>query len=654
MTREYRFAFVSNSHEIGEAVALQSDPSTEHLVLRCATMEEAVPVARQMLAEGIEVILGGGGTGNLLAQTIGLPVVKIARSHLDVLRALMRAREYGSYIGMTTFARPTDGLEVFEQLLKIKMREIVFSTSQQLATGIAGAVKSGIDCLVGGGICKRIITSLGGFGIVVIPSPEIIEQALAEARAIAAARRREKHDSARFKTILETMKEGLIVVNSNGEVEILNKMAADVFGLTPQRMIGRPLPNVISDTGLLKVLETDRPEADQVRRVGDIDIVISSVPIKVDGTTEGVVATFKEAQVIQSIHRRLREKLYVKGFVAKFSIDQLKGESKCMRQLIEKTRKYAATDAAVLIEGETGTGKEILSHGIHRLSSRRDKPFVAINCSALPESLLESELFGYEEGAFTGAKRGGKIGMFELANGGTVFLDEIADISPSVQVRLLRVLEAKEIMRIGGDRVVPIDVRITSSTHKNLYAEVKANRFRVDLYFRLATLKLHIAPLRERIEDLPAILRELLNRYNARDKTMTPNMTKLIAQYDWPGNVRELDALVKRYIALLGPARQNDRLFSELLEENRSSVHELSTESIDQLTESAGGVLRSDRLKDQLNCFETRVIQATLAQCRFNKKQTAKRLGISVNTLWRKLDGRGSDTPHSRGHQAQA
>lgn len=645
MTQEYRFAFVSNSHEIGEAVALQSDPSIEHLVLRRATMEEAVPVARQLLAKGVEVVLGGGGTGNLLAQTIGLPVVKIARTHLDVLRALLRAREYGAHIGMTTFARPIDGLDVFEQLLGIKIREIVFSTSQQLASGIADAVKAGVDCVVGGGICKRIITSLGGTGVVVLPSQEIVQQALAEARAIAAARRREKHDSARFKTILETMKEGLIVVNSSGEVEVLNKMAADVFGLAPQRMIGRPLPNAISDTGLLRVLETDRPETDQVRRVGDIDIVISSVPIKVDGTTEGVVATFKEAQVIQSIHRRLREKLYVKGFVAKYSIDQLKGESKCMRQLIEKTRKYATADAAVLIEGETGTGKEILSQGIHRLSTRRDQPFVAINCSALSESLLESELFGYEEGAFTGAKRGGKIGLFELANGGTVFLDEIADISPNVQVRLLRVLEAKEIMRIGGDRIVPIDVRITSSTHKNLYAEVKAGRFRADLYFRLAILKLHIAPLRERIEDLPTILRELLNRYGAVEKAITPNMAKRAAEYYWPGNVRELDALAKRYIALLGPARQNDRLFAELLEENRSSVHDLSTGSADQLTasESAGAAHRSDRLRDQINGFEARVIQATLAQCRFNKKETAKRLGISVNTLWRKLDGRGAE-----------
>lgn len=649
MGQQYRFAFVSNSHEIGEAVMLQSDPSTEHLVLRCATMEEAVPVARQLLVEGIEVILGGGGTGNLLARTIGLPVVKIARSHLDVLRALIRAREYGSHIGMTTFARPTDGLEVFEQLLKIKIREIVFSTSQQLATGIADAVKAGIDCLVGGGVCKRLITALGGSGIVVIPSPEIIRQALAEARTVAAARRREKHDGARFRTMLETMKEGLIVVDSSGKVEILNKTAADVFGLDSQRMSGRPLPNAILDTGLLRVLETGRPEADQVRRVGGIDIVISSVPIKVDGTTEGVVATFKEAQVIQSIHRRLRERLYVKGFVAKFSIDQLKGASKCMRHLNEKARKYASTDAAVLIEGETGTGKEMLSHGIHRLSARRDKPFVAVNCSALPESLLESELFGYEEGAFTGAKRGGKIGLFELANAGTVFLDEIADIPPSVQVRLLRVLEAKEIMRVGGDRIVPIDVRIISSTHKNLYGEAKAHRFHAGLYFRLATLKLHIAPLRERLEDLPVLLRELLNRHGGGDKIITPNMTKLVAQYAWPGNVRELDSLVNRYITLLGAARHDDQLFAELLEEIKHAVHDLSEEDPERLNDAHEVIPRAEQLREQLSHFETQVIQATLARCRFNKKETAKRLGISVNTLWRKLEGRGGVAPYSRG-----
>jgi len=414
------------------------------------------------------------------------------------------------------------------------------------------------------------------------------------------------------------------------------------------------LPTVILDTGLLRVLETDRPEVDQVRRVGDVDIVISSVPIKVDGTTEGVVATFKEAQVIQNIHRRLRERLYAKGFVAKFSIDHSKGKSDHVRQLKDKARKYAATDGAVLIEGETGTGKEMLSHSIHCLSARRGRPFVAVNCSALPESLLESELFGYEEGAFTGAKRGGKIGLFDLANGGTVFLDEIADIPPAVQVRLLRVLEAKEIMRVGGDRFVPIDVRVISSTHKNLYGEAKANRFRADLYFRLATLKLHITPLRERIEDLPAILRELLIRHGGGDRIMTPKMAKLVARYDWPGNVREIDALVRRYITLLGPARQNDQLFSELLEEIRTSTHELPTASTVQSTEPDAGVLRPERLRDQLKRFETQVIRATLARCRFNKKKTARRLGISVNTLWRKLDGRGAEAHHSNEDDVQA
>jgi propionate catabolism operon transcriptional regulator len=599
-------------------------------------MEEALPIAQKFLAEGVEVILGGGGTGSLLLHTMGQPVVKIARTHLDILRALIKAKDYGSDIALTSFASPTYGVEVFEELLSIKIKQIIFKTTEELIRGITEAIKEGISCVVGGSICRKIVNSLGGRGVFVIPSKEVVLQALREARAIAASRRKEKEDMEQLRTILETIEVGVIVIDNEGKIKLFNQMASDIFGLELPEAIGYPLPEVVKGTGLLNVLKTGEPEIDQIRRVGNIDIVINSLPIKIDGRTKGCVATFKAAVRIQNIDRRLREKLYAKGFVARYTIDRIKSQSSRMAQLLNKAKKYAQTAETILIQGETGTGKEILAQSIHNLSSRKDKPFVAVNCSALPESLLESELFGYEEGAFTGARKGGKIGLFELANEGTIFLDEIADIPFGLQVRLLRVLEEKELMRVGGDRIVSMDLRIISSTYKDLSEVVRAGKFRMDLYFRLAVLTLNIPPLRERPEDIPGLVQELLHFHGKGAKSISSEMLGLMQRYYWPGNVRELDSLIKRYVILLDKAKSNDTLLAELLQDLQKHHVVLRTEEAPIFL---GEALRNavKPLKAQLEELEKRIIRETLTECQFNKKNAAKRLGISVNTLWRKL-----------------
>ena len=635
----FRFAFVSNSAEIGEAVRLCTDPHSEQLLLRLATMEEAVPVAKRLLAEGVDVILGGGGTGSLLAQTIGQPVVKIARTHLDILRALIKAKTFGPDIGLTNFTKPIDGVEIFGNLLGVRIRQIVFSTTAELVDGISKALSEGVKCIVGGGICKSIVTPLGGQGVVVIPDKNDIMQALQEARAIATARRKEMQDVEQIRTIVETIKEGVIAIDNDGKVKVFNQMAADIFAVgrhdhERRSAIGQPLQDLLQGTGMLEVLRSGRPELDHVRRVGSTDIVINSLPVKVVGETQGVVATFKEAAKIQNIDRKVREKLYSKGFTARYTLAHVHGQSLKIRQLIDKAKKYAVTEASLLLEGETGSGKEVLAQAIHNLSSRRNKPFVAVNCAALPESLLESELFGYEEGAFTGAKKGGKIGLFELANWGTLYLDEINDIPPSLQVRLLRVLEEKEIMRVGGDKIVPVDVRIISSSYKNLFEEVKAGRFRMDLYFRLSTLSLGIPPLRERVEDIPDLVHELLSRYTNGKERISASMCERFKNYWWPGNVRELDSLVHRYVVLLGDSEFDDNLLAELLEE----LNYRYKASVDSAPEIPSIDLNGASLKDLLEQHEKAIIRETLKQCHLNKKETAKRLGISVNTLWRKMN----------------
>ncbi|MDY0221686.1 MAG: sigma 54-interacting transcriptional regulator [Desulfobacterium sp.] len=635
-SKKFKFAFVSNSMEIAKRVKLFADPQREEVAIELATMEEALPVAINLLAGGVDVVLGGGATGRLLRKNLGQPVITVARTHLDILQALMKAQKIGHRIGLTSFARPTNGIDIFAGLLDMQIRQIVFNTTTELINGISKAIEEGIECIVGGGVCKEISASLGVEGFIIAPNSEVIERSFEEARVIAASQRKEREESERLRVILQTVAEGVIGIDAHGYVNLLNQTAAEFLDLDPQRVIGKALPEIFKGTGILNVLKTGIPDVDKIRRIGNTDIVINSIPINSNKKIKSVVSTFRKASRIQKIDRTLREKLYTKGLVAKYTLNDFKGQSRDVEQLRNKAAMYAATNVTILIQGETGTGKEILAQGIHNLSDRKNKPFVAINCSALPETLLESELFGYEEGAFTGAKKGGKIGLFELANEGTIFLDEIADIPPSLQARLLRVLEEKEVMRVGGDRVIRVDIRILSSTYKDLAIEVKEQRFRADLYFRLAVLRLYVPPLRNRKEDIPLLVHELLLRYTQGGKNMeiTAGAMEQLQMYGWPGNVREMDALLKSYSALLGEKNSDQKLFQELFRE----VRENSLLQPDPDWEFSNGLDNKEMptLKDKVEYFEKKQIDMALLESKFNRQEAARRLGISPNTLWRK------------------
>jgi propionate catabolism operon transcriptional regulator len=284
------------------------------------------------------------------------------------------------------------------------------------------------------------------------------------------------------------------------------------------------------------------------------------------------------------------------------------------------------------------------------MSSRKNEPFVTINCAALPEQLLESELFGYEEGAFTGAKRGGKTGLFDLANTGTIFLDEIGDISKSLQVRLLRVIESKEVMRLGGDKYVSVDIRILSASHKDLRVEVAMNRFRADLYYRLSILKLSIPPLRERLQDIPEIIESLLTKHHKPTSTISKRMYKRMHRYPWHGNIRELFSFIESYLILLDKKPRDEPLFMELMEElDMTGMKEMvclaDTTKMPGEAEMPAIVPGGDfcaKLKGMVEAYEYKVIENTLKTCKFNRAEAAQQLGISANTLWRKYNQKTS------------
>ncbi|HEY6003802.1 MAG TPA: sigma 54-interacting transcriptional regulator [Anaeromyxobacter sp.] len=361
----------------------------------------------------------------------------------------------------------------------------------------------------------------------------------------------------------------------------------------------------------------------------------------------GAVLTCQDATAIERVDRRLRQQRPA-HLVARHRLEDAIGASAGLRRARTLAERYGRTEATVLLTGESGTGKEIFAQGIHSASARRDRPFVAVNCAALPETLLESELFGYEEGAFTGARRGGKLGLFEIAHTGTIFLDEIGDMPLALQTRLLRVLQQREVLRLGARDATPIDVRVIAATNRDLPARIAQGAFREDLYYRLNILNLHLPPLRERPADVPLVAAHLLDaalaRHGApegpavrerRDRLLSAIEPRLLA-YPWPGNVRELENVMERVAVLLAaPPAGDEEPGNGAGAPGEPIERELATvvpELFEQRPREDGESLRTARRGS-----EREHVLRVLSECGGNHSQAARRLGIGRTTLWRKL-----------------
>ncbi|MDR3043366.1 MAG: sigma 54-interacting transcriptional regulator [Desulfovibrio sp.] len=472
--------------------------------------------------------------------------------------------------------------------------------------------------------------SLGGIGFVIEPNQHSICLALDHAVAVARQKREERLRHADLVAIFTQFQEGVICIDSEERVVFSNPLALQLLNVaskTPEKA----LAPFFSPLGLKEVLRTMQPKSDKVVSMAGESFVVRSFPLSMHGDMRCAVAFFRDVSSLQKINRKIGEELYIKGFVARSGIDDIVGDSPPMTKLKENIRRFANAEAAVLISGETGTGKELAAHALHQESARRRKPFVAVNFASLAPNLIESELFGYEDGAFTGAKRGGKMGLFEMADQGTLFLDEVGEISHEMQLRLLRVLEARELMRVGGSRIFSVDVRILSASHQPLLELVRAGRFRLDLYYRLSTLKLSLPPLRERAEDIPLILKKLLQRYEKPASIISADMLQTLNKYPWPGNIRELLALVESYLLLLDKPEADPALFHAILRENRQPAGP-GAQPIPEWDPSR-------TLKENLEAARTQFMRQAVQYYGGDRQLAALKLGISNTTLWRTLKG---------------
>jgi sigma-54 dependent transcriptional regulator, acetoin dehydrogenase operon transcriptional activator AcoR len=347
--------------------------------------------------------------------------------------------------------------------------------------------------------------------------------------------------------VLNQVNDGIVAFSKKGIISVFNEKSEEVFGVKSIYAIGRNISQISRDKNLSEFLLSSSNMAEQLFRVNDADVIINKFRID---KLNSIVCTIKNTKETMDMEKKLRQSLIKKGFVGKYKFSDIIGSSMVMRNIIETARKLAKADLSILIYGESGVGKELFASAIHNESSRSMGPFLAVNFSELSEELVESELFGYEEGAFTGARKGGKLGLFEQASGGTIFLDEIGDISLRIQARLLRVLQEKEIRRVGGTEIIPVNVRVIAATNRNLADMCRTGEFREDLYHRLKRLYIKIPPLRAHLEDLDELIENFtFKKGRAELRISEPVMAKLRSN-TWTGNVRELENTIDYFLTV--------------------------------------------------------------------------------------------------------
>ena len=608
-------------HAVNEVLAKPNFVSPGTIEVLLGDLEVGLEQAYRAIKRGTDVIISRGGTAALIARHVEIPVVEITVTAFDVLRALKSVGTISGTVGVVFARRLLFECEKLGTLIGVSVREIYMENEKMEQDKILAAQRDGVTVFIGDAFSVTLLMQQGLKAFPIDSAEDSIIKAIVEAKKLVEVRRREQEKAEIYRSIINFSAEGIIAIDKIGHINIFNPVAEQVYQISSSNAMGKYIGDIIPDDKLRDCLTSDKYESEDVKSIGSRVLALKRIPIKLNGVIVGAIANVQDVTQLQRFEQVVRQKLNKKGLVAKFHLDQLTGSSKAMCAVKERALQYAGTDTTVLITGESGTGKERIAQSIHNLSPRKNGPFVAINCAALPETLLESELFGYEEGAFTGAKRGGKAGLFELAHGGTIFLDEIGEMPLLLQARLLRVLQEKEVMRLGADRVIPIDVRVLSATNQDLAVLAANKNFRNDLYYRLDVLRLHMPSLRERMDDIPLLIKSFLDKPSAPHSKIvgiSKAAITLLQKYSWQGNIRELENVIERVMLLAkGPLIEESDLWQDLPD---------------------GGTLIKGKLSgDRLEVMEKQKIEQILLEEKYNYTKAAKRLGVSRTTLWRKI-----------------
>ncbi|MEY8000941.1 sigma 54-interacting transcriptional regulator [Clostridium sp. Mt-5] len=600
--------------------------------VKLALLNQSIKIAKLAEKEGVEAIISRGGTASIIENAVqSVPVIKMKVSPYDLINAVYTAKKYGPNIFIIGFQNIIEGVDLLRKILNVNIHIYYINDEYDGERYVKNLINSGekIDVILGGTVAENLALKYNIPAVLLETSAVTVDSSIKEARRIIKSTRKEKQKTEQFEAILNYISEGVVSIDDTKKVITFNSAASKILGVPIEKAIGHSVDELIPNTMLPEVLNETESELGQLFQIGKTQIITNRVPVIINNKTVGAVETFQHITKIQEYEQKIRGKLLYKGNIAKYSFSEIIGESEALIKTKERAKMYAGTDSTVLIVGESGVGKEMFAQAIHLESRRKNGPFVAVNCTAISQNLLESELFGYDEGAFTGARKAGKVGLFTEAHGGTIFLDEVEDIDIELQGKLLRVIQEREVRPVGSNRVIPIDIRIIAATNKNLLIEVEKEKFRRDLYYRLDVLRLKVPSLRYRGKDDIKLLSnyfvsKISFKYNKKSVKISNDALNKLQHYHWPGNIRELENIIESLVVL------NDNIITS------EAVEKIINEKLE------GKNCRYEEnnfdYTDDLEKIKKRHINKVLNGCRGNRTLAASRLGISRTQLWRILN----------------
>lgn len=607
-----------------------------------ASFTDALEQVKGVLAQDpdrIRVIASGGATLELIRKEFpALSLVSIHPAEYDLVLALDRAKRFGGEVGL--LLADSEAIPVIKNLssaLRLKVRIYTYHNWQDIEVQVEKAKKDGYQVLLGVG--EKISSLVHRKGLQYIPvsaGENTLRSALQRAKDIIEAQIRETLIAKHIAAISVYAHEGIIMVNEDKIITVFNPVAAKLFGLQEGEVVGRSLYDLSYCRCMFEIFAGLEKRLGFVHRVLNGTVIVNKIPIIDQQVPKGTLVTLREVPKNQE-EGKLKKEPSAKGLVAKYCFKDIIHVNQKMSAVIAKAKKYATTDCTVLIRGESGTGKELLAQSMHNENAaRRQGPFVAVNCACLDDSLFKSELFGYTEGSFTGASKGGKAGLFEMANNGTLFLDEIGKMKLEQQGNLLRVLQEKEVRRIGSDRIIPVDVRVIAASNEDLEELIREQRFREDLYFRLNVLKLALPPLRERREDIPQQALFFVNKFSEKYvksiNSLPAFVLKKLSTMEWQGNSRQLEHFLERCVVLADDEAGLPNVIMELLEEEFQESPS---------TYEEGDILPDGHISvciSTLAEMNSEIVRRVRAKAKVSNSELALKLGISRPTLTKMLN----------------
>ncbi|MCF7915470.1 MAG: sigma 54-interacting transcriptional regulator [Spirochaetaceae bacterium] len=563
--------------------ALLNSPLPVKVVL--GDLQSGVNQALKETAEGnTQIVISRGGTASMLRQNLSVPVFEIEVSGYDLLRAITPHTQRNRKIAVIGYENVISGAKSIAEILNIDLGYFLVTGKKHIETVIREAREWGADVVVGDTISTRTAKNIELLSELVRSGQEAVLSTIEASYNFLTHMNDEILRNKRFNLMMENADSGILYITADGYIEMANSVAGRILQRNREMLIGSKLTYETCPASLVTAVKDQA--INQLININDRNYMIEVTQIYTDGIHAATLVFLQSSSRIKNLEVMMRQQMISRGLVASYKFENLIAKNNIFKKTIEKARRYSKTNSTILLLGETGSGKEVFAQSIHNASARKDGPFVALNCAALPDSLLESELFGYAEGAFTGAKKGGKTGLFELAHKGTIFLDEVNEMSNVVQARFLRVLQEKQVMRVGDDRFYDVDVRVIAACNRDLYAETVSGKFRKDLYYRLKVLDIKIPSLNERKDDILPMFRAFIdyfnNKYNYSNISIPEKLEKAIINYNWPGNVRQLRNFAEKVSVLFSLTQVIEEVTKDLLNDLSTENSKIAIASVEE------------------------------------------------------------------------